>query len=347
MKRQQEIGFADLAVSKRKVKEEFFTHINKIVDWKPVEKLITRYYQKGVSVSGRPSYEGIVLFKMTLLQTWYGLSDYEVEEQVNDRISFSRFVGISMDGSVPDNSVISRFRTIMTKAKAYDKLLDLINKQLENQQILVRTGVIVDASITDTPRKPRGKKEYEVVEDRNEESTQPTTELQEKVKPNVDKDGRWVKKAGKLRFGFKQHTAVDPNGLVLGLITTSANESDIKHLEDVLTRVAPAQGTWVKADKGYKSEENDTVLKKKKLKNRIMHKAYKNKPLTERECRFNKGVSKIRYKVERTFGSMCSWFKAGNARYVGMEKMHTQHLMQAMAYNLYRSPGIVMSNCVK
>jgi IS5 family transposase len=96
---------------------------------------------------------------MTLLQTWYGLSDYEVEDRVNDRISFSRFVGISMDGSAPDNSVMSLFRTVLTDAKAYDKLLVLMNKQLECHGILVRIGAIVDASITDTPIKPRGKKE--------------------------------------------------------------------------------------------------------------------------------------------------------------------------------------------
>ena len=57
---------------------------------------------------------------MTLLQTWYDLSDYEVEDQVKDRISFSCFVGISMGDSIPDHSVISRFRTSLTKSRAYE-----------------------------------------------------------------------------------------------------------------------------------------------------------------------------------------------------------------------------------
>lgn len=345
MKTQQTIGFADLAASRRKVKEEFFNQINQILDWKPIEKLINSHYQKGESVTGRPSYEGIVLFKMTLLQTWYGLSDYQVEEQVNDRISFSRFVGISMDGSVPDNSVISRFRTVLTEAKVYDKLLILINKQLESHGILVRTGAIVDASITDTPRRPRGKKEYEAVEDRKETDCEEKPSLQEKIKPHVDKDARWVKKAGKLRFGFKQHTAVDRNGLVLGVVTTSANESDMNHLEDVLDKIELPEKAWVKADKGYKSKDNDEVLEKKKLRNHIMFKATKSKALSKREIQFNKGVSRLRYKVERTFGSTNRWFGAGIARYVEINKMHTQHLMQAIAYNLYCSPGIVMSCC--
>jgi len=341
MKTQHTQGFADLAVSRRKVKEDFFNQINQIIDWKPIEKLINSHYQKGESVTGRPSYEGIVLFKMTLLQTWYGLSDYEVEDQVNYRISFSRFVGISMNGSVPDNSVISRFRTVLTDAKAYDKLLVQMNKQLESHGILVRTGAIVDASITDTQRKPRGKKGYEAVEDRTETDSELKPFLHEKIKPNVDKDARWIKKAGRLRFGFKQYTAVDANGLVLGVVTTSASESDINHLEDVLDKIELPEKAWVKADKGYKSKDNDEVLRKNKLRNHIMFKATKSKALSKREIQFNKGVSRLRYKVERTFGSTNRWFGTGVARYVGLNKMHTQHLVQAIAYNLYCSPGII------
>lgn len=337
-----QVGFADLAVSKRKVKDEFFNQINTIIDWKPIAKYISKYYQKGESAIGRPSYEGIVLFKITLLQTWYGLSDYEVEEQVNDRISFSRFVGISMDEKSPDHSVISRFRTVLTNKRAYDKLLKKINEQLEKHQIIVKQGVIIDASVTETHRKPRGKKIYEAVEDRNEEQAV-VVKAEEKVQPGVDTQAKWIKKAGKLKFGFKQHTATDEQGLVLGVITTPANESDIKHLSDVIDVVAPTPGTWIKADKGYKSEENDNEIKRRRLKNHIMHKAKKNKKLSERESKANKLISKIRYKVERTFGSIKNWFRGGVARYVGLEKMHTQHLMEAIAYNLYRSPGIIMS----
>ncbi|OFX76330.1 MAG: hypothetical protein A2X12_03020 [Bacteroidetes bacterium GWE2_29_8] len=102
-----------------------------------------RHYQKGESAIGRPSYDGLVLFKICLLQTWYGLSDYEAEDQVNDRISFSRFAGISMDEKLPDHSLISRFRTKLTQRNAYDKILQLINHQLESKQIIVKQGINV------------------------------------------------------------------------------------------------------------------------------------------------------------------------------------------------------------
>lgn len=69
------VGFADLALSQRKRKEDFFHHINLLIDWKPISKII-KYYHKGLSATGRSSYDGLMLFKICLLETWYGLSDY-------------------------------------------------------------------------------------------------------------------------------------------------------------------------------------------------------------------------------------------------------------------------------
>ncbi len=68
------------------------------------------------------------------------MSDYELEDQVNDRISFSKFVGLSLEDSVPDHSVISRFRSELTKKRAFEKIFQLINQQLEKVNIIVRTS---------------------------------------------------------------------------------------------------------------------------------------------------------------------------------------------------------------
>ena len=46
----------------------------------------------------------------------------------------------------------------------------------------------------------------------------------EVAKPNVDTEARWVKKMGKLHFGYKRHTVTDENGMVLAEETTAANE---------------------------------------------------------------------------------------------------------------------------
>ena len=276
---------------------------------------------------------------MLLLQFWYGLSDELVEEQIKDRISFSKFCLISMDEKVPDSTVLCRFRGCLVKAYAFENLLDLINQRLIDGKVMLVKGVIVDAILTDTLRKPRGKKEYEVVEDRKEDQAA-TTKAVAIIQSHVDTEAAWIIKAGKLHYAYKQHVATNQEGFVLGIHTTAGNESNIKNLSSILNKIKIVSRTPIYADKGYASAENDAVIIEKKLKNRILNKALKNKSLTEIEKQINKVISQTRYKIERTFGSIHKWFKAGIARYVGKVKMHAQHLMQAIFYNLKRMPVI-------
>lgn len=335
------ISFADIAISHRVVNTPLFDRVNAIVDWQQILKVISKYYQKGQSIDGRDGYCSLILFKMLLLQNWYGLSDESIEESVRDRISFSKFCCIAMDETVPDSTVLCRFRITLSKHNAFDEILKTINNRMEENGLMVIKGAIVDASVTATLRKPRGKKEFELVpEDRKEDEQQAIipTKLVQIIKSNVDQEAAWIKKAGKLHYGYKQHTVVNQEGFVLGIHTTAANESDIKNLETALNTVKLKPRTPVFADKGYASAENDKVLVAKKLKNRILYKAVKNKPLTELEKLINKTISQTRYKVERTFGSISRWFKVSGARYVGKSKTHSQHLLQGICYNLYRMP---------
>ena len=113
--------------------------------------------------------------------------------------------------------------------------------------------------------RPRGGKSYEVVEDRKEDENMEASEkamLKEVVKPNVDTEARWVKKMGKLHFGYKRHTVTDENGMVLAEETTAANESDMKHLETPLKKAKLPRKALVYADKGYDSMENKETLKR-------------------------------------------------------------------------------------
>ena len=61
-------------------------------------------YTKDYKSTGRPSYDSLILFKLELLRTWYCFSDGEVEEQVNDRLSFSRFVGLGLEDTAPEST---------------------------------------------------------------------------------------------------------------------------------------------------------------------------------------------------------------------------------------------------
>lgn len=347
MKLQKQPTLADTIcdLRTRKIKRTFFSQINTLIDWDTIEKLIDADYSKGESAVGKPSYSGLLLFRMCLLQSWYGLSDYEVEDRLNDSISFSYFCGMHIDEVAPDHSTLSRFRSALTKTKTFEKLFSSINAQLEAHNIIVKTGIIVDASVIDTPLRPKGKTNHKVTEDRTEEEIVVTKEYAD----SVDKQGTWLKKRGKYHFGFKKHHVTDNEGLVLGVLTTTASKNEIANLEEVLktVNVALPKDIPLKADKGYQSKKNVDLLKQRKLKNHILKKAYKNKPLTHWEKKFNKLIGKTRFKVERTFGGIKRWFNGGLARYRGMEKMHTQNLMEAMCYNLYRSPGILASSCKK
>jgi IS5 family transposase len=357
IKKELHMSFVSHHVERRTRKNTFFKQINLIIDWKLIEKEINKVYKKGTSVDGRPSYPGLLLFKMMLLQNWYRLSDPEVEEMVNENLSAMAFCGLQIEDDVPDHSVISRFRKELTEKKAFDRLLKKFNQQLKTKGIIVKEGVaLVDAAITNSPRKPKGKTTYEVATDRKEderedgekEREENSMKLVKLTQPGVDTEARWLKKSGQLYYGYKKHITTDDEGLVLAVHTTTANEHDSKGLKAVVKKTPKKnmeKGLF--GDKGYKVPANDQLLKDNKIKNRLQHKAKRNTPLTSWEKHFNKLISKSRYKVERTFGGMSRWFGAGIAKYVGLEKTHSQHVMEAIAYNLYRSPGIIMSNCQK
>jgi IS5 family transposase len=164
----------------------------------------------------------------------------------------------------------------------------------------------------------------------------------------VDTEGRWLKKGKRCVFGFKRHDAVDENGMIVAVHTVRANEHDSKGLKPLLKKT-PKRHTQhgVSADKGYKVPDNDQLLTDMKIKNRLMHRAYRNRPLTGWQKLFNRLISKTRWVVERTFGSIKKWFGGGKARYIGLRKTHTLHVLLAIAYNLKISPGIIMSNSLK
>ncbi len=341
MKRIKQPSFADSIcdLRARKIKSVFFNQMNELLDWTAISIEIDKHYEKTTNAVGAPSYDGLLLFKMCLLQTWYGLSDYEVEDRVNDSISFSYFCGMTIEQTAPDHSTVSRFRKKLTECKAYEPLFKLINAQLEKHKIIVKTGAIVDASVIDTPLRPKGKTKHKVTQDREDEIV-----IEKDYASSVDKDASWLKKRGKYHFGYKKHYVVDPEGMVLGVLTTKASTNEISNLAEVLDTADLPQDIALKADKGYKSAKNDELLKSRNMKNHILKKAKRNQPLTPWEKKFNKLVGKTRFKVERTFGGIKRWFNGGTARYRGIEKMHTQNIMEAIAYNLYRSPGIIMSN---
>lgn len=185
---------------------------------------------------------------------------------------------------------------------------------------------------------------YEMVNDREERDdetdAQEVMRIIEVTQPGVDNEARWVRKGGKPEFGYKQHTVVDDNGLVLAVEATAANCHDSKPLLGLLDKANIRPGTRVHADKAYSSQKHCDALKSRGIKNGIQDKAAKNNPLTHRQLQRNILITKARYVVERTFGSQVRWFNAKVLRYRGKASAHTWHLLMAMAYNLKRLPKL-------
>jgi len=118
-------------------------------------------------------------------------------------------------------------------------------------------------------------------EDRDDETDARThMKVIEATQPGVDTEARWVKKGGKSVFGYKQHTVVDDNGLVMAVETTAANRHDSQPMLVLLDKAGIEPGNRLHGDKAYGSRKHREALKARGIKNGIQDKAVRNKPLT-------------------------------------------------------------------
>ena len=131
------------------------------------------------------------------------------------------------------------------------------------------------------------------------------------------------------------------------VITTPANCADTVVLPELIEKAELTQGVSVLADKGYCSKKNSACLPERCLIDGIILKAQKGMKLTERQRELNNVISKMRCLIERTLGSTEGGFLGGWCRYRGLERTHTQNILEAMAYNLKRMPGLLVLQSTK
>ena len=218
-------------------------------------------------------------------------------------------------------------------------LLDEVNGQMEQQGKLVKKGVAVDASIISSAARPRKQVEVEaVVCDREEDESPAAEKATVSVSYSHDSDAAWSKKGKKFYYGYKAHTSVDVDtGLVLVAQATPANHSDTGEFAALLKQSRLPAKSRVYADKGYTSASNSNLLKQHKYKDGIMHRAYRNRPLSERERKRNKLISRKRYIVERVFGTLKQRYDMARVSYLGTAKVQGELLLSSLAYNLKRA----------
>jgi IS5 family transposase len=332
-------GIADFVVKNRK-QVTFLDGVVAMIKWGRIEKLLKRGLGRTNEVkAGAKSYPAIQMFKILLLQQWYGLSDQDTELALYDRLSFVRFAAFSLEESVPDHTTICRFRNALIARGLLEPLLDEVNRQMEKQGKLVKKGVAVDAAIICSSAQPRKQVEIETVTiDREEAESSPTVQTKMSVRYSHDSDAAWTKKGKQYYYGYKAHTCVDvDSGLILTAHATPANYSDTVELEVLVKKSRLPQKSRVYADKGYTSASNRMLLKQQKCKDGIMNRGYRNKPLSERERQRNKLISKKRHVVERIFGTLKQHYDMARASYLGTAKVQGELLLSALAYNLKRA----------
>lgn len=331
-KEQYNYSFGEISISS-KGDNKFLQAVDLIMDWDTFSDLFEK--NSNISKYGATSYSKILLFKIILLQTWYNLSDPAVEEQINDRISFIKFLKISLDSPTPDHSTISRFRSFLLEKKLYDKLFREVNRQLISNSLIVKNGAIVDATVVSSARRPRKVIKGEFAEDRKEDELALATPEDNKIVTySNDKDATWLKKRGKYIYGYKGHNVVNFDGYFLGGHVTPANISDINQLEEMILESDLEPGIAVLADKGYMSKKNVELVDKLGFQDGIMRKKVKNKELTEEEKNKNKEISKIRFKVEQSFGLIKQHFGYVRMRYIGLEKCNLENTLKMLSLNI-------------
>ncbi len=123
-------------------------------------------------------------------------------------------------------------------------------------------------------------------------------------------------------------------GFIDHVHVTPANQAEVTELPNVIKEMEIG---CLYADKGYASAANRNLLQKRGIEDGIMHKAGRNTPLTEDKKKRNREISKKRYVVEQSFGTLKRRFKFTRASYCSRIKVQAQKVLKALVYNLLKA----------
>jgi len=274
-----------------------------LIDWEAFRPIITPMYHNKTPRGGRPNVDPVVMVKLLVLQQWYGLSDPELERQVDDRLSFQRFLGYPE--KAPDYSTVWQFRERLAETGRDRLVWAELQRQLDEKGLKVRKGVVQDATfITSDPGhapadKPRG----------------------EEALTRRSKDGSWAKKGSKSSFGYKLHAKSDVDlGLIRDLETTTASVHD--------SRVDLSRpGEVVYRDKGYFGV-------KPRGYSATMKRGVRGRPLGIRDKLRNRRINRKRAPGERPFAVIKRVFDAGHVLVTTVQRVHVKMVFACFCFNL-------------
>ncbi len=306
--------------------------LNKVIKWEEFRRAITRACRKeDTGKGGRPPYDVIVMFKVIVLQRLYNLSDDQIEYQINDRISFMRFLGFDLCDKVPDAKTVWKFKNDLAEAEVMKELFYLFDEQLENEGLITHKGSIVDATFVDAPRQRNHHDENKKIKNGEIPEDWEKPENAHKL-AQKDTDARWAKKNDETHFGYKDHVKCDADSkLITEYSVTDASVHDSQRFTDFIDGTDKA----AYADSAYSSKKIAESLPEK-CENKICEKGSRNHPLTEEQKKNNQEKSKIRCRIEHIFGFMTGAMHGITVRSIGITRAWFNIGLLNLVYNFCR-----------
>lgn len=286
-----QLSFGDGLLSGRRKISKLSQHLHKldqIVDWTPLVNQISVIDQTSHKTGGRPRTNPLWMIKATFLQALFSLSDPQLEDQLVDRLSFQRFVGINLDQQIPDFTTFWRFKEALSAHKLDQQIFELINEQLQAKGLMVKKGTIVDATILPSSGRPLSDKKRR--------------ELAEKPSCQIDTDATSTKKGGTYYFGYKGHIGVDIESKLIRKATfTPAHCHDSTQTKKLISY--DEQSLF--GDKAYANEDHKCSARHYGWFYGVLDKAKRNHPLSGSQKKRNRKLSRVRAGVEHPF----AWIK--------------------------------------
>jgi IS5 family transposase len=334
-KKHRDYGFwdQDIRLSKLSQLGDPLERLSKGVDFETFRELLEdRLYKMPKGEGGRPCYDYVLMFKILILQRYYNLSDEQVEYQINDRMSFMRFLNLSIADDIPDSRTVWKFREQITDLGLVEELFALFLKELETLKLVVNAGKIIDASFVEVPRQRNSREENTQIKQGEMPASFTTSKRKQSQK---DVEARWTKKNKVSFFGYKNHVKEDAKSkLITKYLVTDASVHDSQAIEPLLE--AKDKGEDFYGDSAYKGKPQDAIVKSKEMTNQVCEKGSRNHPLTNEQKASNKIKSKTRVRVEHILGFMVNSMNQMYIQCIGIKRATAVIGLMNLTYNMFR-----------
>ena len=313
--------------------------ISKHVDFSLFVPLLEKYTgrkQEQMQPSvGRPSYDLVTMMKILFLQQLYNLSDEQLEFHINDRLSFRRFLEIPFSDAIPDCKTVWAFKEQLN-AEGEDRtkaLFDLFLEKLNQDNLLAKEGVMVDATIVSVPVQRNSREENKEIKKGKTPNSFTKNANREAQK---DTDALWTKKNNVSFYGYKNHIKGETKRkFITNYKVTDASVHDSQVACELL--VEEDAGRDFYADSAYQTPEIKKRLVDLNMKERICEKGVRGKPLTEGQKQTNRKKSKTRCRVEHIFGFMVTSMNDSTfIRTIGISRAKVSIGLINLTYNICR-----------